>query len=88
MIPIHELLNRLRWDDAFANGDFVIGYYDRVERKILQVPLQMVHMIPGDHFSCRITDRDGFVRDVPFHRIKEVHKDGQLLWHREHQPRA
>lgn len=84
MLPIQDLLNRLHWDSAFAKGDFVIGYYDRVEEKIIQVPMQQVHMTPGDHFSCQVTDPDGYTHDVPFHRIKEVRKDGQLIWHREH----
>lgn len=84
MIPIQEQLNRLRWDSAFAKGDFVIGYYDRVERKIIQVPLQQVHITSGDHFSCQVTDRYSYAHDVPFHRIKEVRKDGQIVWHREH----
>ncbi|MDP1896843.1 MAG: DUF504 domain-containing protein [Sulfurimicrobium sp.] len=84
MLPIHELLNRIRWDSAFAKGAFVIGYYDRVEGKIIQVPLQQVHLTQGDHFSCQVTDQDGYTHDLPFHRIKEVHKDGLLIWHREH----
>ena len=29
MIPIHELLNRIRWDAEFAKGTFELGYYDR-----------------------------------------------------------
>lgn len=29
MIPIHELINRIRWDEALAKGNFIIGYYDR-----------------------------------------------------------
>ena len=84
MTPIQELLNRLHWDSAFAQGDFVIGYYDRVEGTIIQVPLQQVHLIPDDHFSFQVTDADGYVHAVPFHRVKEVHKDGRLIWHREH----
>ena len=84
MLPIQELLSRIRWDNAFASGNFEIGYYDRVERKIIQVPFQQVHMTSGDHFSCQVTDPDGYVHDVPFHRIKEVRKDGLLIWHREH----
>lgn len=55
MLPIQELLNRLHWDKAFATGDFAIGYYDRVEGKTIQVPLQQVHLAPGDHFSCQVT---------------------------------
>lgn len=84
MAPIQELLNRLRWDSAFAKGHFVIGYYDRVEREIIQVPLQQVQLTPGNRFSCQVTDQDGYAHDVPFHRIKEVRKDGELIWHREH----
>ena len=34
MIPIHELLNRIRWDPEFAKGDFQLGYYDRAEDRI------------------------------------------------------
>jgi hypothetical protein len=28
MIPIHELLNRIRWDSELAKGNFELGYYD------------------------------------------------------------
>ena len=31
MIPIQELLSRIRWDESFGKGDFEIGYYDRVD---------------------------------------------------------
>ena len=34
MMPIHELLNRMRWDKEFAKADFLIGYYDRLEKGI------------------------------------------------------
>ena len=37
MIPIHELLNRIRWDEACDDADFVIGYCDRMEDQ-LKVP--------------------------------------------------
>ena len=50
MIPIQDLLNRIRWDDAFATGYFVIGYHDRISGEIVQVPLQDVEFVPGNHF--------------------------------------
>ncbi len=31
MTPIHELLNRIRWDPEFAQGEFQLGYYDKLE---------------------------------------------------------
>lgn len=84
MTPIHELLNRIRWDAAFAQGRFVIGYYDRVDDTMIQVPVSRVQLTPGDHFAFQVTDADGYTHEVPFHRVKEVHKNGELIWHREH----
>ncbi|MBI2311362.1 MAG: DUF504 domain-containing protein [Betaproteobacteria bacterium] len=56
MIPIRRLLSRIQWDSEFAKGDFVLGYYDRVEAKI---------------------------RRVPLHRVREVLRDGELIWKRD-----
>ena len=36
MIPIHELMNRIRWDEDFADADIIIGYYDRQEKEIIR----------------------------------------------------
>jgi hypothetical protein len=38
MIPIHELLSRIRWDPEFARGSFQLGYYDRAEDRVILVP--------------------------------------------------
>jgi hypothetical protein len=40
MIPIHELLNRIRCDPEFAKGTFQLGYYDRTENWIIMVSRQ------------------------------------------------
>ncbi|MGE5319229.1 MAG: DUF504 domain-containing protein [Hyphomicrobiaceae bacterium] len=84
MIPIHELLNRIRWDSAFAQGRFVLGYYDRVDDVVVRLPFSRIQLTPGDHFSFQVTDADGHAHDVPFHRVREVYKNGELIWHREH----
>ncbi len=88
MIPIQELLNRIRWDGAFAEGDFVIGYYDRVAEMVIQVPLSQIHFTQGDHFFFQITDPDGCTHEIPFHRVREVYKNKELIWHRERQDKA
>lgn len=82
MMPIQQLLNRIRWDAQFARGAFVIGYYDRMLDAILRVPLRQVTIDPADHFACRIMDAEGDMHRVPFHRIREVSKDGVLIWQR------
>lgn len=84
MIPIQELLNSIRWDESFGKGDFEIGYYDRVDETINRIPLSDVHIAPGDHFFFSTVDPDGAIHEIPFHRVKQVYKNGQLIWHREH----
>ena len=84
MIPIHELLNRIHWDAAFAQGRFVLGYYDRVDDTVIRVPISRIQLTPGDHFAFQVTDDDGITHDVPFHRVKDVYRNGELIWHRDH----
>jgi uncharacterized protein (UPF0248 family) len=84
MIPIQELLNRIRWDVQFARGEFEIGYFDRVEDRIIRVPFREVYFDADDDFTFQVTDADGVVHSIPLHRVKEVVKDGELIWHREH----
>ena len=42
MIPIHELLNRIRWDKDFSQSQFEIGYYDRRKEKIIRIPFEEI----------------------------------------------
>ncbi len=82
MIPIHSLLARIRWDPEFGRGSFMVGYHDRVRHGIVKVPLAHVHMQPGNHFSFIAIEPDGSVHDVPFHRVREVYRDGVSIWQR------
>jgi len=84
MTPIHELLNRIRWDRAFAEGDFVIGYYDRISGETVQVPFTELRFPTDDHFRFVLVDEEGAVHNIPYHRVREVFRNGELIWHREH----
>ena len=84
MIPIHELLSRIRWDRQFGEGDFVIGYYDRVEDAVIRVPMRELFFQPDNHFAFDLIDQDGALHSVPLHRIRGVYKNGKLIWHRAH----
>jgi uncharacterized protein (UPF0248 family) len=84
MIPIHELLSRIRWDRQFGEGDFMIGYYDRVEDTVIRVPMRELFFQPDNHFAFDLIDQDGELHSVPLHRIREVYKNGKLIWHRTH----
>ena len=48
MTPIHELLNRIRWDAEFARGEFELGYFDRVENRIMLVPFREINFPEND----------------------------------------
>lgn len=84
MIPIQELLSRIRWDPKFGDADFRLGYYDRVADQVLQVPLRQVWFEPDDHFDFYLLDQDGEEHRIPLHRVRDVYRNGQLIWHREH----
>ena len=84
MIPIHELMNRIRWDEEFGDAEIVIGYYDRQQDEILRRPLKECFFEEGDHYFFHFLDEDGEQHSVPLHRIKEVNRDGECIWRREH----
>lgn len=81
METIQQLLNRIRWDDEFGKGDFMIGIHDRFKEAIEFQPLEKLHMEKGNHFSCTLCI-DGEELTIPFHRIREVRKNGECIWKR------
>ncbi len=82
MIPIHELLNRIRWDPEFARGNFQLGYYDRAENRVILVPLKELSFPPDSPETFQLLDAGGRTHRVPFHRVREVYRDTQRIWHR------
>lgn len=84
MVPLQELLSRIYWDPEFGRGEFRIGFVDHARSELVYVPLQEVRRDPDSHSCFEVTDEEGIVRSVPYHRVKEVWKDGALIWKREH----
>jgi uncharacterized protein (UPF0248 family) len=82
MIPIHELLNRIRWDKEFGKGNFEVGFSDHKGRRLVRVPFQNIFFEEGNQFSFQVEGSEGEWLTIPLHRIKEVFKDGHLIWQR------
>ena len=82
MMPIHELLSRIRWDREFARGSFQLGYYDRAEARVILVPFAGVSFPADSPKAFEIADAEGQAHRIPFHRVREVYRDSQLIWHR------
>src|SRR5438094_140223 len=82
MIPINELLNRIRWDREFARGEFELGYFDRVEDCIIVVPLREIEFPQDQPHVFQFVDAEGEIHRVPFHRVREVYKNSKRIWQR------
>lgn len=84
MQPIHELLNRIHWDPEFGQGRFELAFLDHKAQALVRLPFEAVSFAPGDHYFFHYLDEDGLPHSVPFHRIKAVYKNGELIWQRSH----
>jgi len=82
MQPIHELLARIRHDKEFGKGRFEIGYLDRREGAVQRIALQKLVFPEGERRVFEVADESGQMRRVPFHRVREVYRDGQCIWQR------
>jgi uncharacterized protein (UPF0248 family) len=82
MIPIQDLLHRIRWDPEYGNARFELGYWDRVEQTIVRVPFVPSEFPSGEHFFVDVAASDGSLHGVPLHRVRAVWRDGVLVWER------
>ena len=82
MILIQKLLSRVHWDADFSRGQFELGYFDRIEHRIIRVPFKEIEFPSADPGAFRIVDAAGRPQRVPFHRVREVYRDGQCIWRR------
>jgi len=86
MIPIQDLLNRVRWDEVFGQARFDIAYYDRVQKKVIRVPVPR-SLFGRDSFFLDVIAPDGTGHSVPLHRVRAVWRDGVEIWRRKQPPR-
>jgi uncharacterized protein (UPF0248 family) len=83
MQPVRELLSRIRWDEQFGKADFAIGYYDRVADRIILVPFDALSFPADNQQAFELLDSGGDVRRIPFHRVREIHRNGHCIWRRQ-----
>lgn len=82
MLPIHKLLSRIRWDPRFRTGRFALGYFDRLERRIVVVPFDTIHFPADARATFEIWDDEGTPHRIPFHRVRRVYRNGRVIWER------
>jgi uncharacterized protein (UPF0248 family) len=79
MIPIQELLNKVRYSPEENPEDYVLFYYDRIEDKLMRLGLAEIKKIE-DNFLVLM--KEGKRINLPLHRIRKVKKKGKIIWER------
>jgi len=82
MIPIQDVLHRIQWDAAWRGRRFEVGFLDRVAGMIMRVPFGELHLDGGARASLTVRDPDGSVLRIPLHRVRQVWRDGEIVWER------
>ncbi|MBP7828047.1 MAG: DUF504 domain-containing protein [Verrucomicrobia bacterium] len=88
MQPIHELLARIRHDPEFGKGEFEIGYLDRFDGTTHRVAFREISFPADQRRVFEVLDDSGQARRIPFHRVREVYRDGRLIWRRPNKAAA
>ena len=79
MQPIHELLNKIKWDKRENPEQYSIFYFDRVLDKLIKIPYNKIKSIEG---SFMVLDNEE-ESNVPLHRIRKVAKNDAVVWERK-----
>lgn len=82
MIPIHQLMARIRWDPAFGDARFVLAYLDHTSAELRRVALEEISRDPDNPALFDLVDEDGVTRSIPLHRVRAVWRNGELVWQR------
>lgn len=82
MLPVHKLLSRIRWDPRLRTGRFALGYFDRLERRIVVVPFDAIHFPRDTPAMFEIWDEECRLHRIPFHRVRRVYRNSRIIWER------
>lgn len=76
-----EILTRIRWDSGYGKGRFEVACLDRFSDRLERFPFDPDTLQPGSReLVCR--GEEGRLLHIPLHRIREIYRDGELIWRR------
>ena len=75
-----EALHKLTWDESYKGMSVEVGYYDRVSDGLKYIALVDMDISDKMHFVITVDGRDS---RVPYHRLREMRLDGEMVWSRE-----
>ena len=79
MIPIQDLLNKIKWDKRENPKEYIIFYYDRILKKLIPIPYTKIKKLEG---SFMVLDNEE-ESNIPLHRIRKVAKNNVVVWERK-----
>jgi len=79
MLPIQHLLNKIKWDKRENPQDYLIFYFDRILKKLIEIPYTKIKKLEG---SFMVLDNEE-ESNIPLHRIKKVTKNNIVVWERK-----
>lgn len=79
MIPVKDLLNKIRWSKEENPKDYELVYLDRVLQQEVKIRFKTISRIEGNFM---VVDE----ASIPLHRIIKVYKKGKLIWERKVKP--
>jgi uncharacterized protein (UPF0248 family) len=75
---IGDLLNKIRWDKKVNPEEYTLLYFDRIDEKLYEVSFTAIAR-KGNFITIL---KDGKEYSVPLHRIRQVKRNGKLVWER------
>ena len=78
MMYIGDLLNKIRWDKNLKPEEYVIVYFDRIAERTFEAPFTALGR-DGNFFTITVNGRK---TSVPLHRIRQVKRNGKVIWER------
>ena len=79
MIPIKELLNKIKWDKKENPEEYSIFYFDRILNKLISIPYKKIKKLEGLFVIIDNAEET----NIPLHRIKKVTKNNAVIWNRK-----
>lgn len=80
MQPIHELLNKIKWDKRENPEEYSIYHFDRISKTLIKINYIDIKRFE-DNFI--IIERNNEEVNIPMHRIKKVTKKDFVVWERK-----
>lgn len=80
MIYILDLLNKIKWDSRENQEHYTLYYQDRIENKLKEIRYTDIIAIEP---PCMLLSLNKKITYIPLHRIREIKKQGKVIWQRK-----